>query len=519
MPILNKGLLGSQYLNLISSVGESVPDNTIRMFIYTDVFRWSMINNTADYTVDYGDGNTYSGTPSGAVRTVEHTYSAIGLYVVDFIFDDITDITRFQILDIGTGEYVQSFVNLDTATALSYLALNNTDLQQETVNVAGVGMTSIDFLGTDVKNLNLSGVTSNAGSLALSIRLMPELLNLVFPTITGNYASCLLNGNPKITEYDLSGEGSYGATVYRFQDCDLLETITFSSSSTTQTTSEFTCDNLPNLAGVLDLSRFGGFGGTFSVRDTSVTAINFPSTFEASTINNTAVLLNGNELIEELDLTAFGSRFGGLFRIYGCILLDTLSLPTSSRSVSVEAYDLDSLLALDLSSLTGLGGACRFNNSAIQTVTFPTTHGTAALFTLLYGYGCDITGSLDLTPLANNLAGIVSFYSNPNMTAVTFPSCSNTITQLLFSSCSLTAFDITPLTGTNNNISISLQNNLLTAAAVNELLVDLDTKGWTNGTLTVSGTGNAAPDGTSGGFDGLTAKTNLVGKGWSITNN
>lgn len=30
---------------------------------------------------------------------------------------------------------------------------------------------------------------------------------------------------------------------------------------------------------------------------------------------------------------------------------------------------------------------------------------------------------------------------------------------------------------------------------------------------------NSAPDGTSGGYDGLTDKSNLVGKGWIVTTN
>ncbi|MCB1712436.1 MAG: leucine-rich repeat protein [Candidatus Riesia sp.] len=498
--------------------GGNVPPNVLRMFVQTDKFKWSLINNTAPYTVDYGDGNTYSGSVSGAVNTVEHIYSSAGLYTVDFIFNDITDITRFQILDIGTGEFIQSFVNLDKTTNIAYLSMNGTKLQQSTVNVVGTSMTFIDFLGTNVQRLNMSGVVSNAGSFQLSARSMPELLSIVFPTLTDNYASCLLNDNPKVTAYDLTGEGAYSATVYRFSNCTLLQSITFSSTSTTRGCSEFTAENLPNVVGDLDVSRFGGFGSTFSVRNTAFSAIILPAVFDSSVLNTTVVLLNDNPNIEEYDLTPFGAKFGGLFRCYSCSSLNSLLLPTSSRAVTVEAYDLDSLTSLDLSPLSGMGASCNFNGGAIQTVTFPTTTGSATNFTILYGFSNQLT-AVDFSPLADNFAGLVNFSSNPNLASVTLPASAETVSNLTFSSCALPSFDITPLTGTNNNIVIQLQNNVLTASAVNQLLVDLDTKGWTGGSLNIAGTGNAAPDGTSGGNDGLTAKANLISKGWSITNN
>src|SRR5690606_20376817 len=62
-------------------------------------------------------------------------------------------------------------------------------------------------------------------------------------------------------------------------------------------------------------------------------------------------------------------------------------------------------------------------------------------------------------------------------------------------------------------------NALTTAAHINEILVRADAAGAVNGLLNVSGGTNAAPDGSSGGFDGLTARANLIGKGWTVTTN
>lgn len=59
----------------------------------------------------------------------------------------------------------------------------------------------------------------------------------------------------------------------------------------------------------------------------------------------------------------------------------------------------------------------------------------------------------------------------------------------------------------------------MTAAEVNKILVDIDTISdsvSTGRTLQIHGT-NAAPDSTSGGYDGITAKNNLITKGWTVT--
>jgi len=77
------------------------------------------------------------------------------------------------------------------------------------------------------------------------------------------------------------------------------------------------------------------------------------------------------------------------------------------------------------------------------------------------------------------------------------------------------------LTTTNNQITdvsvlglplltlIDVSNGLLGIAEMNALLVDLDTNGATGGSLFA--TGNAAPTG-----GGVTAKNNLIGKGWVV---
>jgi hypothetical protein len=82
-----------------------------------------------------------------------------------------------------------------------------------------------------------------------------------------------------------------------------------------------------------------------------------------------------------------------------------------------------------------------------------------------------------------------------------------------------------PLSGASvyNSLIIFNDNNMITSD-VNHILVDFsgnatyNSAGWSNITLDISGT-NAAPDSSSGGYDGLAAITFLTNSpyNWTIT--
>jgi len=61
---------------------------------------------------------------------------------------------------------------------------------------------------------------------------------------------------------------------------------------------------------------------------------------------------------------------------------------------------------------------------------------------------------------------------------------------------------------------LQLNNNALTQTAVDRVLTSLDSAGGTGGSVRLEGGTNAAPSAT-----GLTAKTNLESKGWTVTVN
>ena len=136
-----------------------------------------------------------------------------------------------------------------------------------------------------------------------------------------------------------------------------------------------------------------------------------------------------------------------------------------------------------------------------------------------------ISESLDLSGLTG-LGGHFRIYSNPLLTSITNPTSSQIFTNYYASSCNLDYIDFTTLANmlSVNNSNIRLQDNGMTVTDVNHILVDLyslisgEAVGgdYTGRTINISGT-NAAPDGSSGGFDGTTAVTNLQGKGIAVS--
>lgn len=73
---------------------------------------------------------------------------------------------------------------------------------------------------------------------------------------------------------------------------------------------------------------------------------------------------------------------------------------------------------------------------------------------------------------------------------------------------------IPSVAGLANLTTVILTGNALTASAVNNILIQLDANGAAGGTCDLSGGTNGTPTGA-----GLTAKTNLEAKGWTITVN
>jgi hypothetical protein len=145
----------------------------------------------------------------------------------------------------------------------------------------------------------------------------------------------------------------------------------------------------------------------------------------------------------------------------------------------------------------------------------------STLARLLLGY-CGLNTTLDLSRVTfyNTSDGSFSCNNNASLSDITFKTSSaGIINSITMSNCNLNYVNMTGFSFNRNNAYVYLHNNGMTATEVNHMLVDFDSissAGYTGRIINIGGT-NADPDGTSGGFDGLAAKTSLEGKGFTIT--
>jgi hypothetical protein len=492
-----------------------VPDNILRILFVGSQFRWGIINNTANYTVDYGDSTVYNGTPSASFIQQTKTYASSGAYIIDFIFNNANDYTRFEIDSALTIGYISDIINLDKKTNLNRFIVPNVDLRMTKLQIVGAGLglnPRHELQGTKIKQVDYSG--AEAGNIIFTAENMTEVTNIKIPTMTSDYSLLGLADNPLVTSYDLTPEGAFTGSTLRWSNCTNLQTITFSPTVNTTRNVNLTGVNLPNATGILDISRYQRLSGALNMPNCTWSGIIMP-TLSSAGPNVTAVIINNWSNCTNLDLSPLSATVRGTLRGHSSAYA-TITLPTNNHHItSFDFYSCNITGVLDMSGLTGVGGAIRvWGNPLMTGLTMPTTLSGAPAIANLQGHTCNITGTLDLSPLAVNFGGSVLFYNNPNLTGVILPSTANSVSQLFFYGCNLSSFDITPLTGTLNGLSVRLDSNNLNATNVNQVLIDLDTKGWTGGVLNLGGTGNAAPTGA-----GITARTNLIGKGWTVTTN
>lgn len=221
----------------------------------------------------------------------------------------------------------------------------------------------------------------------------------------------------------------------------------------------------------------------------------------AQLANNAVVLLNGLGI----DYIKFASSNG-------------------TACFTLRLYGND-IKTLDLSNVA-LGNDINFSGNAdLSSITFKSTGNTILAGLLLHQ--CNL-GSLDLSNVPiGGTNGMFYFYSNPNLTNITFKSSGNGLLKDFRAySCDLGYINLASggMSLAANNCSIQLQDNAMGVADVNHILVDLYSLvsgepgggSYTGRTINIGGT-NDAPDNSSGGYDGLTAKSNLEGKGFTVT--
>jgi Leucine-rich repeat (LRR) protein len=159
-------------------------------------------------------------------------------------------------------------------------------------------------------------------------------------------------------------------------------------------------------------------------------------------------------------------------KITGKIILHPKYCPSLT---TLSCYS-NSITTLDISALTSLT-YLRCDNNSITTL--------------------DISALTSLAYLRCNNNSITTLDVSA-LTSLAYLTCYNN---------SITTLDVSALTSL---IDLRCNNNSMNSTMVDTVLCDVDAHGTSNGALNISG--NAAP-----GANGITAKNNLIARGWTVT--
>jgi hypothetical protein len=200
--------------------------------------------------------------------------------------------------------------------------------------------------------------------------------------------------------------------------------------------------------------------------------------------------------------------------------------PTSNSFGTVSADNCDNMVTLDLSGMNGINSTVRAEGCAnLETVLFTSTHNAGSIGNWLFNSNPKVT-EYNLFNLNFNDTGVFRCSSNTLLNSLIMPNSSTFKRSVLANNCDLSYVDFTNNTSifAADNIAHLLDNNNMTAAEVNHILVDLAAHVASEGaggdfigrSINISGT-NAAPDSTSGGFNGTQAVSDLQAKGITVT--
>lgn len=239
----------------------------------------------------------------------------------------------------------------------------------------------------------------------------------------------------------------------------------------------------------------------------------------------TSIDLNNDNIVGTVDLS--NSAFNSLTSIYfqTNLLLTNFVAPVANNAniLALSMYSTG-LTSLDLSIFSKFASSAIIylhQNSSLQSLIFAASiTGTISNLTI---YSTGLIGVLNVSMFTAFIAAGAYFdlYSNPAITSIIFGS--NILGTFKTIRCYDTPGCFSPLAfATPMNIASSFvgaNNKGWSAAQVNQFLHEINTlvsSGISGRSINISGT-NAAPDRSSGGYDGIAEKAAIVAKGIFVT--
>ena len=551
-PVSTKNItLRTNLLSTLNSINLD-GDNVIG---HLDLSGWSGLFKNVPKTLDLSNNTGLTG--------VTHTYTPYKSSTYNIIDCDLRDTLDLRPLgDMGGNIRIESNSNLtrilfsgDTGT-FGNLFFNDNDLVELDFSTfknfatqfkvdGNSNLTGLTFYTAATSSVNTTYfLTSSAPNYVGNIDLRGLKLEDYFD-VRGTKCNQILHGynNGVWDKYWASNcdiTGNHDLTMFPTlgNSFSVYNNIHLTGITHTASTAEFTSYEAYNcdLQGNHDLSMFPNLGGNFNMSSnsglTSVTHVFSPQVFTAYNLSDCG--LDGT-------LTLPFSELGGDFNVHdnGKLTKITHSATTNAfTSYKVDNCKLTGIL--DLSLLSKLGGSFECDNNLFMS---GINHGSVTnteVFTKYKADTCNLGGVLDVSMLTN-LGGSFNVSTNVNLKNVLFPTSTQTFANstggnyaFTMNGCNFTGNNLSflPLSGATMDVnsalgaSIILDDSGLDATDVNFILNSFKTNvlgnfaGWSGVTLSIAGS-NAAPDTTSGGINGISARNTITGSpyNWIVTTN
>jgi hypothetical protein len=255
-----------------------------------------------------------------------------------------------------------------------------------------------------------------------------------------------------------------------------------------QIAATFDCSNNAGLTSLIFKNDNNTIAGTFNLFSCNLTTLNLSYV----TISTSTFQVYSNTLLSSIVFKNAANTISGTFNASPSAIT---TLDFSYVTVTTTA------MYIGIPTLTNI----IFKNAA-NTISGDFRVNTAGITTLDFSY------------VTLNLSTFY-FYACPNLTSIIFKNAANVLSGIFRGySCKLNNGLDSSYINWSNGVAIQLENNAMTAAGVNLSLHTRNLDSATGGSFVINGT-NAAPDTTSGGYDGVAAKLALQGKGVTVTTN
>lgn len=383
-------------------------------------------------------------------------------------FKTIIDPTPVKLIRVSSVTNPITFIEkTNYYTSLYGLELVNQNLSS---GISSIGLPNLKYLNLD-NNTNLASVN------------ISDLTNIEIVNISNNPLLTSLDLSSKTNLKRINTVNNALTSINITGNTSLTEFYAYSNSGLTSVTGLTTCTAL-NVFQVWNCNLNGAL-------------VDFSSCPYLITIQ-----VSGNSSMGTIDVTS-----NTLLRELFCQDdgISTIDL-TNNTQLNVLAVNGNSLSTLNLTNNTQLTRLLIYANTSLGIPTGLTTLTNLVEFN---AYDCNFTTTLNLSTLTK----LETLYcGNTALPSINLSTCTKLKTLSVRNSSSVTALN---LPSTLNDLKrVEVDNNGLTATEINNLLIKLDTNGLSGGYFKSSGGTNAAPTGA-----GVTAKNNLIAKGWSVTTN